>query len=31
VRKWFFASVSGEVGLTGDERWGAELAVGFSI
>ena len=31
VRKWFFASVSGEVGLMGDERWGAELAVGFSI
>jgi hypothetical protein len=31
VRKWFFASASGEVGLTGDERWGAELAVGFSI
>lgn len=31
VRKWFFASASGEVGLVGDERWGAELAVGFSI
>ncbi|CAN5370037.1 hypothetical protein BH09MYX1_BH09MYX1_22500 [soil metagenome] len=31
VRKWFFASLSGEVGMVGDERWGAELAVGFSI
>ena len=31
VRKWFFASASGEVGIVGDERWGAELAVGFSI
>ncbi len=31
VRKWFFASVSGEVGLVGDVRWGTELSVGFAL
>lgn len=31
VRKWFFASLSGEVGLVGDVRWGTELSVGFAI
>jgi|GEM_PF-956965 len=30
VRKWFFATASGEVGLIGDLKWNAELAVGFS-
>lgn len=30
VRKWFFATASGEVGLIGDLRWNAEVAVGFS-
>lgn len=31
VRKWFFASAAGEIGLVGDIQWGAELAVGFAI
>jgi hypothetical protein len=31
VRKWFFATASGEVGLVGDVRWGAELSVGFAF
>lgn len=31
VRKWFFASASGEVGLVGDLRWNAEVSVGFSV
>jgi hypothetical protein len=30
VRRWFFASVAGEVGLSSNVLWGAELAVGFS-
>jgi hypothetical protein len=30
VRKWFFATASGEVGIVGDLRWNAEIAVGFS-
>ena len=30
VRKWFFATASGEVGIIGDLRWNAEVAVGFS-
>jgi hypothetical protein len=30
VRRWFFASVAGEVGLDSDVLWGAELSVGFS-
>ncbi len=30
VRKWFFATVTGEVGIIGDLRWNAEFAVGFS-
>lgn len=30
VRKWFFATASGEVGIIGDLRWNAEFAVGFS-
>lgn len=31
VRKWFFAAASGEVGIVGPVRWGAELSVGFSV
>jgi hypothetical protein len=31
VRKWFFASASGEIGIIGDLTWNAEIAVGFSI
>lgn len=31
VRKWFFAAVSGEVGLIGDIKWNAEVSVGFSV
>ncbi len=30
VRRWFFASAAGEVGLSSNVLWGAELAVGFS-
>lgn len=30
VRKWFFASATGEVGLIGDLVWNAELSVGFA-
>lgn len=30
VRRWFFASIAGEVGLNGDVLWGGELSVGFS-
>ena len=30
VRRWFFTSLAGEVGLLGDVRWGAELALGFA-
>ncbi len=30
VRKWFFATAAGEVGLIGDLRWNAEIGVGFS-
>jgi hypothetical protein len=31
VRKWFFATAAGEVGLVGDERWGCEVGVGFAF
>lgn len=31
VRRWFYASLAGEVGLVGDVRWGAELSVGFAM
>jgi hypothetical protein len=31
VRRWFFAAASGEVGLTGDMRWGADLSVGVAF
>lgn len=31
VRKWFYASLAGEVGLVGDLRWGGELSVGFAL
>lgn len=31
VRKWFFAAASGELGLAGDVRWGADLSVGFAF
>jgi hypothetical protein len=30
VRRWFFASIAGEVGLQSDVLWGGELSVGFS-
>ena len=30
VRRWFFAQLSGEVGLGSDVIWGGELSVGFS-
>jgi hypothetical protein len=30
VRKWFFATASGEVGIIGDLRWNAELSIGFA-
>lgn len=31
VRRWFFAAASGELGLVGDVRWGADLSVGFAF
>ena len=31
VRRWFFASVSGEVGIVGPVRWGVDLSVGFAL
>jgi hypothetical protein len=31
VRRWFFATVAGEIGIVGDVRWGAELGVGFAV
>ena len=31
VRKWFFASATGEVGIIGDIVWNAELSVGFFV
>ena len=31
VRKWFFASISGEAGIVGDVQWGTELSVGFAV
>ena len=31
VRRWFFAAASGEVGLTGDTRWGADVSVGVAF
>ena len=31
VRKWFFATASGELGLVGDVRWCTELSVGFAF
>lgn len=31
VRKWFFAAASGEIGLVGDVKWGADLSVGFAF
>ena len=31
VRKWFYATAAGELGLVGDERWGCELGVGFAF
>ncbi|HMR75820.1 MAG TPA: hypothetical protein PKD61_11925 [Polyangiaceae bacterium] len=30
VRRWFFASIAGEVGLNSDVLWGGELSGGFS-
>ena len=30
VRKWFYATMAGEIGIVGDVRWGAELSVGFA-
>jgi hypothetical protein len=31
VRRWFYASLAGEVGLVGSVRWGGELSVGFAV
>ncbi len=31
VRKWFFASLAGEVGIVGPMVWAADLSVGFAI
>ena len=31
VRRWFFATASGELGLHGAVGWGAELSLGFAI
>jgi hypothetical protein len=31
VKKWFFATASGEIGIIGDIRFNAELSVGFSL
>lgn len=31
VRRWFFASLSGELGLVGQPRWAVELSVGFAL
>jgi hypothetical protein len=31
VRRWFYATAAGEVGLVGDVRWGTELSVGFAF
>jgi hypothetical protein len=31
LRKWFYATAAGEVGLAGDVRWGSELSVGFAF
>lgn len=31
LRKWFFATAAGEIGLAGDVRWGTELSVGFAF
>lgn len=31
VRKWFFVTASGEIGIIGDVKWSADLSVGFSI
>jgi hypothetical protein len=31
VRKWFFASLAGEVGIVGPTVWAAELSVGFAV
>ena len=30
VRDWYFVSLAGELGLSGDVRWGTELSVGFT-
>lgn len=31
VRKWFFASLAGEVGIVGPMVWAADLSVGFAV
>ena len=31
VRRWFYASLAGELGIVGDTRWGTELSVGFAM
>lgn len=31
LRRWFFVSASGEIGVVGPTRWGADLSVGFRI
>ncbi len=31
LRRWFFVTASGEVGIVGPTRWGADLGVGFRV
>jgi hypothetical protein len=31
LRRWFFVMASGEVGIVGPTRWGADMGVGFHI
>lgn len=31
LRPWFFVAASGEYGLVGATRWGADLSVGFRL
>jgi hypothetical protein len=31
LRRWFFVTASGEVGIVGPTRWGADVGVGFRV
>ena len=31
LRRWFFVTASGEVGIIGPTRWGADVGVGFRV